>query len=102
MKIKARQDSQLPMSLDNYFSVDPDGVAHVDVWYPGTFGDGGASAYHTVEIGLVDVRAADGLRIRYDLARDGWSIAQSDGAEQPDWQEVAFVPAWGRERKEEA
>lgn len=61
-----------------------------------------------VEVGLMDVRAADTIRITYDFKRDGWSILQASTFEWPiddpkcdsDWQEVAFVQAWAREKKE--
>ena len=57
-------------------------------------------------IDLGDVRAADGIRIGYDKERDGWVIEQAstfswesdDGECDPDWQEVAFVEAWAREK----
>lgn len=59
-----------------------------------------------IEVGLCDVRAADSILIRYDFERDGWSILQAsaetiddEGEEQdPDWQEVAFAPAWARNK----
>lgn len=58
-----------------------------------------------IEVGLMHVRAADNLRISYDFARDGWSIKQAstfswsvDEVEDEDWQEVAFVQAWGRKK----
>lgn len=61
-----------------------------------------------VEIQLEDVRAADGIRVIYDFNRDGWSIAQAstfmwyeDDPPDDDWQEVAFVRAWGRMREED-
>jgi gentisate 1,2-dioxygenase len=55
----------------------------------------------------MDVRAADSIRISYDHERDGWKIEQASTFEweandtvcDPDWQEVAFVQAWGRERE---
>jgi hypothetical protein len=60
-----------------------------------------------VEVELEDIRAADSLRISYDFQRDGWIIEQAstfswpadDPQCDPDWQEVAFVRAWGRERR---
>jgi hypothetical protein len=63
-----------------------------------------------VQVGLSDVRAADNVRLWYDFERDGWVVEQAstfewdgdDAVCDPDWQEVAFVPAWGRERKPEA
>ena len=61
-----------------------------------------------VEVDLMCVRAADGLRISYDFERDGWKIEQAaifswdaeDEKCDPDWQEVAFVKAWAREKKQ--
>jgi hypothetical protein len=58
-----------------------------------------------IEVGLVDVRAADSILIRYDFQRDGFAIFQAsrfeweadDEVQDPDWQEVAFVQAWARE-----
>lgn len=62
-----------------------------------------------VQIGLCDVRAADSILVEYDFERDGWSIKQAstfswaadDEKMDPDWQEVAFVQAWGREVEDE-
>lgn len=64
---------------------------------------------NAVEVSLVDVRAADSIRIMYDKDRDGWSIKQAsrfqwdvdDEERDPDWQEVAFIQAWGRQETEE-
>ena len=55
------------------------------------------------------VRASDGIRISFDYDRDGYKIEQAsrfawradDEACDPDWQEVAFIPAWGREESED-
>lgn len=74
-----------------------------DLWYPGLPGN----ATH-VEIGLLDVRAADSIRIHYDFGRDGYAIEQAGRFEwdvedetcDPDWQEVAFVQAWARDPRE--
>lgn len=73
----------------------------IDLWYPGIEGN----PTH-VEIGLMHVRAADSIRISYDFARDGWKIEQAstfswaadDKVCDEDWQEVAFVDAWGRKK----
>jgi hypothetical protein len=59
-----------------------------------------------VEVGLIDVRAADSVRISYDFDRDGWVIKQAavfewDADDQicdAEWEEVAFIQAWGRLR----
>ena len=75
----------------------------VDFWYPGC----GDNVTH-IEVGLVDVRAADSIRIHYDFDRDGYSIEQAsifeweedDEVCDPDWKEVSFVPAWERKREE--
>ncbi len=58
-----------------------------------------------IVLGLCHTRATDDIRISYDSERDGWVIEQSsifewpieDKTCDPDWQEVAFIQAWGRE-----
>ncbi len=54
-----------------------------------------------IEVGLMDVRANDGMRLHYDYDRDGWVIEQPtklewEVGEEPDphWKEVAFIQAW--------
>lgn len=77
---------------------------HLDLWYPRNE----TSSVKSFVIGLSDVRAADGIRVSYDFDRDGWKIEQAstfswecdDDVCDPDWQEVAFVQAWGREKPE--
>lgn len=62
------------------------------------------SAINEIEVELIDVRAADNIRISYDFDRDGYVIKQAarapfdkDGEDQDeDWAEVAFIKAWGR------
>ena len=74
--------------------------AMVELWYPRL------NPPRVIHVGLVDVRAADDIRIHYDFNRDGWVIQQAsrfewaadDDVMDPDWQEVAFVQAWARER----
>lgn len=83
-----------------------DGVLSVDIWYPRN-GNNGRTADQpvAVEVGLIDVRAADSIRIHYDFERDGYVIRQASKFEwaaddevcDPGWQEVAFIQAWGRE-----
>lgn len=76
-------------------------VKRVELWYPRLPGHA-----DTLEIGLVDVRAADEIYVRYDFERDGWVVLQHVHQEMLTWgdeirqvtripQEVAFVPAWG-------
>lgn len=77
----------------------------IDLWYPRVEGEA-----KFIEIDLIDVRAADGLRISYDFDRDGWKIEQAstfewnvdDPACDYDWQEVAFVRAWARQKSKGA
>lgn len=60
-----------------------------------------------VVIDLCDVRAADGVRLSYDFDRDGWKVEQaqvfewesSDDKCDPEWKEVAFVQAWGSDKR---
>ncbi|HYQ47177.1 MAG TPA: hypothetical protein VER11_34640 [Polyangiaceae bacterium] len=87
-----------------------DDTLSVDLWYPRSKNDPDSPRSFdnpvAVIVGLVDVRAADDIRIEYDFERDGWSIRQASVFEwpigdtvcDPDWQEVAFVQAWGRQK----
>lgn len=72
---------------------------HIDLCYPRSEDD----RPNTIEVDLMDVRAADSIRISYDFDRDGWAIQQASrfswepGEESdPGWAEVAFVKAWAR------
>lgn len=55
-----------------------------------------------VEVGLIDVRASDGVRISYDYERDGWVIEQPRSRQAGEdivdfrtaWIETAFVRSW--------
>ncbi len=82
----------------------------VCIWYPprkGEVGYGDDNA-RFIEVQLIDVRAADSIRIHYDFERDGYAIEQASTFEwdmdaevhDPDWQEVAFIEAWAREKEE--
>jgi hypothetical protein len=75
---------------------------NVELFYPT-----GTHAQH-VEIGLMHVRASDGIRVTYDFERDGWIIEQPTklcwtSAEVPDmgWKEVAFVQSWQLEAEQQ-
>ena len=80
-------------------------VLKVNLLYPRT----PPSPIDTVEVDMMEVRACDSIRITYDFARDGWSILQAstfvwdadDKVCDSDWQEVAFVQAWAREKQTE-
>lgn len=77
----------------------PHKVRPFDLFYPRT------NPCDTVQIGLLDVRAADDIQVSYDFDRDGWMIKQASKWEwdyddtecDSDWQEVAFVKAWARD-----
>ncbi len=87
----------------NDLTLSGDGTLHVDLLYPDCAGE---DHIRRVEIGLLHVRAADDIRISYDFDRDGYIIEQSsifswdlaDEVCDPDWQEVAFIQAWAREK----
>lgn len=80
-----------------------DDTATIDIWYP-TQND-----IKFIEVGLMDARAADNIRCSYDFNRDGWKIEQASKFEweeneddsDSDWQEVAFIKAWGRDRRKQ-
>ena len=73
---------------------------HVDLWYPRT-----ENPIKAIQVGLMDVRAADDIRVEYDFNRDGWVIKQAqifqweadDEVCDPKWTEVAFIQAWASE-----
>jgi hypothetical protein len=71
-------------------------TAHIDFWYPRCEG-----RIKYLHVGLVDVRASDGIRIHYDFDRDGYAIEQEQYVEYGDtsegldiWIEVAFIQSW--------
>jgi hypothetical protein len=71
-------------------------TVYFDLWYPRS-----KDRPTYLQLGLADVRVSDDIRISYDFERDGWKIEQSSGWDDVegtdgDWQEVAFVQAWGR------
>lgn len=75
----------------------------VEFWYCRNEGN-----IKQIEVGLMDVRAADSILIEYDFERDGYVIKQasvfewegSDKECDPKWQEVAFIKAWQLEKEE--
>ena len=83
--------------------VDSEGTIYVEMEYP-RLEDSKAKC---IVVGLSDVRAADDILIEYDFERDGYVIKQAsvfewsidDKVFDPDWQEVAFIQAWGRKIK---
>jgi len=86
---------------------------HIDLWYPQRIPvekekRRECSNINAFVIGLMDVRAADDIRISYDFDRDGWAVQQSPGSTEEDsdgdqvttWVEVAFIRAWALEDRE--
>lgn len=74
-------------------------ILSLELFYPRTSDDPSI-----IQIGLMDVRAADNIQISYDFKRDGYSIKQAAFVDEivideMDWQEVAFIKAWGREKE---
>lgn len=74
-------------------------------WYPPR--DPDQAGIKFIELGLVDGRAADNIRIHFDFKRDGYVIEQGSIATwkgddkicDRDWQEVAFVEPYKREEE---
>ena len=97
------EPKKLPEHMVETLSVDGT-TRRIDLWYPRIEGN---PAF--VEVGLMDVRAADSIRVSYDFERDGWKVEQASTFEwdvndkvcDPDWKEVAFIQAWARERPEQ-
>lgn len=89
-------------SAEGYTIDKQDETLTAELWYPRVEG----KRIRFVEVGLVDVRAADSVRVSYDFERDGWKIEQAgvfewdmdDSEQNPGWAEVAFVQAWGSQR----
>jgi hypothetical protein len=75
---------------------------HIDIWYPRC----DENPIKSIVIGLMDVRAADNIKVTYDFDRDGWKIEQASVFEwvftdkvcDPGWKEVAFVQAWSSDK----
>ena len=73
---------------------------YVELFYPRSEMERTDDQPQAVIVGLMDIRAADNIRITYDFDRDGWVIAQEPIAKNGEiglWQEVAFIQAWGLE-----
>ena len=69
----------------------------VDFFYPSNRG----VTEEFVRIGLMHVRAADAITVRYDFERDGWVIYMDKVKDEGDCfevvsegEEVAFIPVW--------
>lgn len=90
---------------DNYSLSREGDELQVELVYPRNEDPGIQRLKHVI-VGLEDVRATDSVRVTYDFERNGWSIQQAsifewevnDEVRDPDWQEVAFVPSWARQK----
>ncbi len=108
MSNEAQKSVELSMNYDQGHGVSRRGEElTVDLLFPPYEGD--QNPEHKVRyvvVGLEHVRAADDVRVSYDFGRNGWVIQQAqvfswpcdDTVCDPEWKEVAFVPAWGSER----
>ena len=73
---------------------------NLNLWYPGL----DTNPIKRIQIGLMDVRSSDDIRVSYDYARNGWLIEQpsksewdsSDAVCDQCWVEVAFCEAWSQ------
>ena len=81
-----------PPMLDAHLVTRYGSMLAVDLWYPRV----DDRSCTSVEVGLMDVRAARDIRIAYDFKRDGYVITadEASGDEDERRAEVAFVPAW--------
>lgn len=97
------EESNAQRALDEAFTTGGDTV-NIDLHHPDLM------QQQYIEIGLDHVRASDGIRVCYDLGRDGFSIQQPyttyhkvDGVLQAreNWVETAFVQSWALEHLSE-
>ena len=74
------------------YELHDDFVTRINLTYPSVF----ENIQKSIEIGLEHVRAADSIRISYDLARDGWVIWQPvwEDLNIKEWKEVYFADSW--------
>lgn len=98
-------------------STDCSDTVGFDFWYPEmTEKAKDSKKIKYLEIGLVHVRASDGMRIHYDFDRDGFVIEQSyfkyekrisetTGGEYFEeiriWEETSFIQSWALDCKGE-
>ena len=80
------------LDFHNIELFDDQGVAIINVKYPRQ------NKFDTLEIDVECVRASDGIRLRYDFERDGYSIMQpvwdDDRFNIQSWEEVYFAQSW--------
>ena len=89
---------------DNFHIIRHDDELHVELTYPPYTDAENKGQVRYVVFDQESVRATDGIRLSFDFDRNGYKVEQAstftfecdDPICDPDWQEVAFVPAWGR------
>ncbi|KQO69522.1 hypothetical protein ASF22_02625 [Methylobacterium sp. Leaf87] len=94
---------------DNFHVARSGDELHVDLTYPPRSDAENRGQVRYLVFDQESVRASDGIRISYDYDRDGYKIEQAstfsweadDTVCDQDWQEVAFIQAWGRQRPED-
>ena len=64
--------AKLKFLVDNNETFSKFDIPVIDLWYPRL-----DENVKEIEIGLMDVRAADGILVSYDFERDGWVIKQA-------------------------
>ncbi|MBN6822836.1 hypothetical protein JRF84_25050 [Methylobacterium organophilum] len=96
-------------AADNFHIARHNDEIHATLTYPPYTDEANKGQIRYIVVDQESVRASDGIRISYDYERDGYVIQQAsrfgwpadDTTCDPDWQEVAFIQAWGREESEE-
>src|SRR4051812_27095676 len=94
--IKAVEDGQINLSIHGR-------VLNVELCYPRIEDN----RPNVIELGLMDVRAADSIRVIYNFELDGWQIQQAQYFHWPQegvemncegWTTVAFIQAWANKK----
>lgn len=102
-------ESKYGESPNNFDISKVDDELHIELTYPPrTDADNTHDQVRYVVVNQESVRASDGIRMFYDFERDGWVIQQGSVWEweaddtqcDEDWQEVAFIQSWAREKSE--
>jgi len=84
--------------MDEITKVEVSGSAYINWMYPDAYDD---NPKDFLDICLYSVRAADSIRIKYDMGRDGWVVLMERTKDHEDvfvktdhYDEMAFIPAW--------
>ncbi len=109
MTYKKIYESKYGGTEDNYNVTRNGNRLDVELTYPPYTDEANHGQVRYILIDQESVRASDGIRLHYDYVRDGWAICQAstfqwevdDEVCDPDWQEVAFIQSWAREKEGE-